>query len=388
MSLDPYTRKKLLLAPAFLLVCSAALEIALRFFCPPDGDGNRGFARLRLKPFHLPVRAISHLVSEFNAVPLERRKLLYDPDVGWVSPYAPSAPLAPPAGTNANNPRISLYGASYSANIGAPLEKALNDTGMHAKVYNFACGGYGTDQALLRWQKDGTAFHPDVVLFGLTRQNSEYNTNLLRILVQPDTGTPFLKPRFLLSNGQLKLINAPTPPPEAVPEIVAHFGGWPLAGHENYFRPSDFGLSLWRRSVLLAFLEARVLGEDKASSGSGNEGQVEATQLMLRIISQLKQETEAAGSRFLILHLPVEADLLALQKNGEYPFPDLLAAAREISPVIEPGPALLEAAKGHNLSHLFADGHYTHGLNDVVGRVAANALLATPDLRPSPGPVR
>ena len=393
MTLNP-ARHKLASAIAFLLVCFTVMEIAVRLISHRDEDGNRWFGGARLKPYHLPAKRISRLVGEYTAA--QSRKLIYDADVGWA---------AQPA-RNGNNPqgfysvspdidcaqptdrlRVAIFGASYAAGSFETgwwrhLEKALNDAGVRAEVLNFGCGGYAMDQAFLRWRKQGAAYHPHIVLFGFTRQNCENNLNLLRMVCEPDSGIPFMKPRFLLEGDQLRLINTPTPAPEELPGLAARFNEWPLARHEHYFKAEDFQDRPWRRSLLLALLEARIgAAHDRATAADFYQEDGEAARLAVKLIAQFKQEAEAAGSRFYILHLPAEPDLRTLQATGNYPFAGLFAAVNRIAPVIQPEPAMLNTARGHNLSRYFYDGHYTNEFNQVIGATVANALLASPDAK-------
>ncbi len=391
--MNNYTRHKLLAAPGFLLVCFVVLEIAVRLISHQDADSNRWFGGTRLKPYRLPVRRTTQLVQEYTIA--ESRKLIYDAEVGWAPQpgrngnnaqgfysISPDTDLAPPT----NRLRVAIFGASYTAGHfetgwWRTLEKALNDAGVAAEVFNFGVGGYAMDQAFLRWRKSGAAYHPHIVIFGFTRQNCENNLNLLRIVAEPDTGIPFMKPRFLLEHEQLKLINTPTPIPEALPGIVARFSEWPLARHEQHFKAEDFQASLWRHSSLFALFEARIgAARDRAATASFYQEDGEAGRLAVKIISQFRQEAEAVGSRFYVLHLPSESDLRTFQATGNYPFAGLLNAVNRIATVIQPETAMLTAARGHDLARYFNDGHYTNEFNPAIGAAVAEALLANPDM--------
>jgi hypothetical protein len=276
--------------------------------------------------------------------------------------------------------RIAVFGASYTGGWWKSLEDSLNAVGVPAEVVSFGCGGYGTDQAFLSWRKHGVPYRPDIVLFGYSRFDCSSNLNLVRVLEEPDTGLPFSKPRFLLVGDRLQLINVPTPPLGEVPGVVAHFGDWPLAAHEHYFRPADFETRFWRRSVLFSLLEARIAAaREPGALAELYDVRGEGAKLALRIVSQFRQEAEAAGSRFYVVHLPHEDDLRALRGTGECPYPGLLAQVSRMAPVIKPEAAMLETARGQDLSRYFAHGHYTKEFNAVIAGILAEALLAPPD---------
>jgi hypothetical protein len=276
--------------------------------------------------------------------------------------------------------RIALFGASYTAGAWwRSLEKSLNDSGVPAEVLNFGCGGYGVDQAFLRWRKKGSAYKANIVIFGFSRKNCESDLNIFRLFAEPDSGIPFMKPRFLLAHDQLQLINTPTPAPGELPGIVARFGDWPLAGCEHFFVPADFQAFPWRHSALLALFEANLANTRGSNTGSIPAGGEEA-QLALKIVRQFKSEVEAAGGSFYIVHLPLEADLQAFQDTGAFPFAGLLAEVKRTAIVFQPESAMLAVAQGHDLSRFFSDGHYTSEFNLAAGQSVAKALLACPEV--------
>jgi hypothetical protein len=390
--MDAFTRRKLLLGACFALVSFLVLEMGVRVMGRRDADGNRWFGSLRLKPYHLPVKHTADLVREYDAA--KSRIVVYDPELGWTpqpganghNAYgfystAPTVDRTPAA----NRLRIALVGTSYTEGTFATgwwrsLEESLNDAGVPAEVLNFGCGGYATDQAFLRWRKEAAAYRPQVVILGFSHGDSDRNLSLFRWFAEPDTGIPFMKPRFLLVHDQLQLINTPTPTPEELPGLVAHFGDWPLARDDGYFAPSDYQTRPWRRSALLDLFQAKLAAANgPQSSGLSPQAEGEAARLTVKIIRQFRSEVEAAGSSFYVVHLPYESDLRAFQDTGAYPFADLLAGIKGAATVFEPESALLAAAQGRNLTRYFYNSHYTGEFNRAVGEAVAQALLARPE---------
>lgn len=378
MPLDAYTRRKLMVAPVFLLVCLIVLEASVRLLSHVDSDGNRWFKGARLKPYGLPVRRMTELIHGYETS-RATHQLVYDRDIGWV-PDSSWNLVRRDSAQSTRRVRIAVFGASYTDGWWRSLKDSLEAAGVPAEVVSFGCGGYGTDQAFLSWRKRGASYRSDIVLFGFSRLDCENNLNLVRMLAEPETGIPFVKPRFLRVGERLQLINVPTPPLDEVPGVVAHFGGWRFAAQEHYFHPTDFETRFWRRSVLLSFLEARIAaaGERKASAEFYDE-QGEGAKLTLGIVKQFRQETEAAGSRFFVVHLPHEDDLRSLQETGACPFPGILAGVSRVAPVIRPEAAMLESARGQDLSRYFGNGHYTKEFNSVIARILVRTLVASPD---------
>ena len=79
--------------------------------------------------------------------------------------------------------------------------------GFNVEVLNFGVPAFGMDQAYQRWERDGIAFAPHIVIFGLHAENAMRNENLIRALWRPNTGFPFTKPRYIFVGENLKLIN-------------------------------------------------------------------------------------------------------------------------------------------------------------------------------------
>lgn len=145
--------------------------------------------------------------------------------------------------------RLLVIGDSFSFGHGveaaeawpARLERLLPES----EVVNLAVTGYGTDQQVLRLEKRGLAYQPDVVILGL------FEGNVFRNLKKEQMGYP--KPRFELAGGRLELRGVPLPRlaegetyASAMPvsrlwalaggraiELFRHLGfgeGWPLTG--------------------------------------------------------------------------------------------------------------------------------------------------------------
>ncbi|MSU21505.1 MAG: hypothetical protein EXS30_08920 [Pedosphaera sp.] len=120
---------------------------------------------------------------------------------------------------------------------------------------------------------------------------------------------------------------------------------------------------------------------DRAEGEVLRQNDGEAARLAIKMVSQFKHEAETAGSRFYVVHLPSERDLLALRDTGTFPFADLFVELNRVATVIKPERAMLEVTRGHKLDHFFHDGHYTtNAFPHVVGTIVAEALLASPDV--------
>lgn len=102
----------------------------------------------------------------------------------------------PPAGIT----RIATFGDSFTHGD----EVTNKDTFQHQmealdesiEVLNFGVGGYGPDQAYLRYRKIGAELNPHIVLIGFSPMDTFRAVNVFRPFFDPRTGVPLAKPRF------------------------------------------------------------------------------------------------------------------------------------------------------------------------------------------------
>lgn len=376
-----------------LALCSCAIVLALaegaiRGGGRKDADGNFFFRQTRVKPYRAPVRAAEKLLREYRAAPVT--SLIYDAQLGWVpSPNYLGTNAAGFFSSSANlddapNPkriRIALFGGSYTQNSfdrgwWREMEKSFERAGVAVEVLNFGVSGYGMDQAYLRWKYQAAKYHPDIVLFGFVAPNARENVNTIRLLQDSSSGIPFAKPRFAKTHDDLALVNLPTPKPEEVPGLLAHFDQWPLARQEYFYRVGDYRMRWWRHSRLLAYAESKIhaVRTQKAAAMLYQMNE-EPAQVSLRIIQHFQEDVQKAGSAFYLVHLAVERDVEAFQLVHSFPFQDLLAAVKKTAPLIEPQPALAEAATQHGLTHYFDAGHHTQEAYEIIGATVADYLL-------------
>jgi len=99
-------------------------------------------------------------------------------------------------------------------------ESALEGLRSDVEVLNLGMPMSGTDQALLRYQRDGLRFAPQISILGIWTENICRNLAIVYYYFNPyfSSASVFLsKPRFLLQASKLTLINSPVLPPECSP---------------------------------------------------------------------------------------------------------------------------------------------------------------------------
>ena len=273
--------------------------------------------------------------------------------------------------------RIALFGdffthgddVPYEHSFGAILDRSLNEAGIAAEVLNFGVGGYGIDQALLRFQQHGASFAPHLVVPGFQPENLKRNLNLLRPLYDPRSGLPFAKPRFLLTDRGISLINVPVLPPGRMVATMRDFDAWEMRPHEYFYDPADFHGSWWQHSKLLAtaydlkvnredrWLLKRIIFREKS----------EEQGLGWAIIQAFDMEVSATGARFMIVHLPSNQEMNLRAGLGRWTYQTFLDALDGAYEVVHPEDALMKAAQKGGFEEIFA-GHYNEKGNRIIAR--------------------
>ena len=309
-----------------LLMILSLLEALVRAAGQIDNNGRFTFREYVLEPADLPVSLpelrgeIEHYLKQ-----QDESSIIYDPMLGWA--YRPntirqhrgpftvnSAGLrsqreyseAPPADTL----RIALFGDSFTAGDsvsddetwGHQLEMKLNQAGIRAEVLNFGVGGYGMDQAFLRWQHMGRDYSPDIVIFGFQAENINRNVNIFTRLLYPYPGI-LSKPRYILDSQKLKLLNSPAIPPEQLLAVYESFADHPLAPHEAHYKGRDTAGQWWQSSRLAWVLHAAL--NDKEFENWMTWGESSERYLMGKaIVDAFAADAAEREAAFFVLHLP------------------------------------------------------------------------------------
>jgi hypothetical protein len=230
------------------------------------------------------------------------------------------------------------------------------------------------DQALLRYRRDGRRYHPHVVLFGLQLENMKRNVNLFRFFLYPSRAVPFSKPRFVLEDGRLRLVNSPTLAPERIMATLEDFARSPLAPYETFFEPGDYHMAFYQHSRLLA--SAADLWRMRVGRPNPETAHGDSMDLTLAIVRAFAAEARQDGALFLMPYLP-QADEMGRLHHGRGTDAPLLERIRAQEPVLMPGP-LLDKAASDGPTALCVDGisHYTAMGNRLVAHAVADALIS------------
>lgn len=129
--------------------------------------------------------------------------------------------------------RLLVLGDSFTYGLGVRDEETyafrLQAIFPEHEVINAGVNGYGIDQALLMWRKEGSRLRPDVVVLGYFVD--DFNRNALSF-------REFAKPRFVLGEGRLELIGTPVPGRDELTNVAQRLASRPrfVEAIEHAFR--------------------------------------------------------------------------------------------------------------------------------------------------------
>ena len=152
---------------------------------------------------------IAHYTADAEYLKKAGRR--FDADLGWNTTYdTPYGERHRPR--SYNKPLITSYGDSFTqggeVNHPETWQAYLADL-LQADVYNFGVGGYGTDQAYLKYLKHDDKLETRFVMLGIMTENINRCLNSYRPFYYAKTGTRLTKPRFILSENGLQLQKNP-----------------------------------------------------------------------------------------------------------------------------------------------------------------------------------
>lgn len=241
------------------------------------------------------------------------------------------------------------------------------------EVLNHGVGGYGTDQALLRFTREARG-PAEAVLVGLLLENAGRNVNRYRPLWYP-LAQPAAKPRYVVTGADLELV--PQPFATRADFVAAVRSGdviARLAEHEH-----------WRASPLPAWLGWSALARLAGARSAYAEREVEALwsdvegepfTTTVALLAGFRDAARARGiERVLVVVFPSQAEL-DRELAGEPRFWATLAAALDARGIeyLDTTDALLEEGRRAGFDALWLESHFSPLGNDVVARVVAERL--------------
>ena len=186
-----------------------------------------------------------------------------------------------------------------------------------AQVLNFGIPAHGLNQVFVRYEKEVRAWHPHIVIIGISSGMIERINNIYPVLMGPSwIDMPLVRPRLMVKNGALTIINYPLAKPE---EILTHstVRTLPFLNFDDYYIRS-----YWDRSGIWSLLEKsyifRVLYSLRPpidlNYESRRENAVQSSQVALQY---LVRKILDDGSTPLLVYFPYSWELTSSPKLGD-----------------------------------------------------------------------
>jgi len=257
------------------------------------------------------------------------------------------------------------------------------------EILNYGVGGYGDDQAYLRYVRDGRDLSPSVVILAFMADDLRRLTNVYRRFID-DRELALTKPRFFLArNGTLTLQLPPLRDSSDMaqlarnPRMALRFGD-----HDQWYESPVYLDPLYDYSATVRLVTTfgirvynRFIDRNRLLSGDEFNPSSEAFRLQLAIASRFVLEAQQAGQTPLLLMLP---DRVSVQQSrtGRRPvYAGLVDSLRGRGlPVADLTSAFLGEGNRVDPSGWFAaGGHYSPRGNAIIARAVGREIREVVD---------
>jgi hypothetical protein len=255
----------------------------------------------------------------------------YDMELGWDSSYETDFGERPRA-VSYDDPLIATFGDSYTHCTDVRHDETWQtylSALLEADVYNFGTGGFGTDQAFLKFKSVYPRLKTQIVVLGVVTENINRIVNVYRPFYFPKTGILLPKPRFRLIRDRLVLIENPIRGTEEI-ERLRDIRFIQKMGENDWWYNRDnfpvFGfpyvkILFNKRMWLEAFYGKtnREISDIDPRPWENLWKQQHATDLMFKIIDAFIQSVESYDALPVIMILPMQDQVYRAVCTGENP---------------------------------------------------------------------
>lgn len=260
--------------------------------------------------------------------------MMFDADLGWtVRPNAGNglyranskgiradrefAPAPPPGAV-----RIATFGDSFTHASGVSnaemWQSRIEALDPRLEVMNFGIPGSDPGQGLVRYRREGVAYHPSIVLIGMMSENVNRMVNTFRPFYFSRSGLPFSKPRFEVRRGKLVLVPNPIRSLEEYRQLLRDpEKSFPRLGEHDYFYRRFHRRS--RFDFLPSVRFARVIGDQYFDEPillhRVYNVRSEAYGVTHRVLVEFYREALAHGSLPVVVLFPQRGDVIDRQSG-------------------------------------------------------------------------
>jgi lysophospholipase L1-like esterase len=311
-----------------------------------------------------------------------------DINLGWGPSPADDTRHDPvfPIGTP---PCLSLFGDSFTWSVGVADEDAWGSilaAKLKCRVANFGVGGYGTDQAFLRFRLLPPA--GGVVLLNHLSENILRNVNQYRNLLYSGHEFAF-KPRFVDRNKNIELVPMPEVPASDIQKFLQD--PTPYLANE-YFLPGGpsgiqkikfpFTLAIFKAILTNYHIHAKLTGIPRYADFYRPEHSSHGLDVTYGILRSFALEARARGQVPIVTLIPTCDDLKYLNTTGVFPYDRLtkMIAAQGIR-YIDFGEGIAKRTKGSRPESLYqiCSGHFNEAGYRLLAEIAFDYLTSDPE---------
>lgn len=353
------------------------------------------YRHVRYEPADVISTKQSHILNNF--IEQKNKYLSFSPLLGWSikkngksklyqanssgirsnREYA----LTPPRGIR----RVSTFGNSFThcddVKNSETWQAIMESYDSNIEVLNFGVGGFGLDQAYLRYLEDGRQYKSQIVLIGFMSENIYRDVNTYRPFYFSKTGIPLSKPRFVINAEKLSLIPNPMQRLDDYKRLLLHPKdvlsqiGINDFYYKNRYKSNmlDWSPTVRLTKILIQTNIRKLLNENIIVNGQYNENS-EAFRVTKKIFDEFYNECVKNKSIPIILLFPNINDIILYQTNkaSAYTYSPLLsyfdsAGYRYID--------LIHAFNNTNAKDICGvTGHYSPLANKIVAKYILNYL--------------
>jgi len=231
--------------------------------------------------------------------------------------------------------RIATFGDSFTHgdDVGNndTWQRSIEKLDGRFEALNFGVGGFGLDQAFLRYCNDATGFRPHLVIIGFMPENIRRNVNVFRPFYYPESKIPLTKPRFTIEAGQLSLIENPLQSLADYRELLDNPGPVlrRIGINDDLYKirykssPLDVLASVRLLKLAVDKFSRKYIGDGIIDGGVYNASS-DAFHITVEIFRRFYSTVQDNGSVPVIVILPSRNDLNMLLATGQRRYQPLL----------------------------------------------------------------
>jgi hypothetical protein len=222
--------------------------------------------------------------------------------------------------------RIAAFGDSfvYSNEVATPdaWSSQIEQACKGIEVLNYGVGGYGVDQAFLRYEAEGDAFAPDIVLMGFVADDMGRLVNRYRRFLS-DRELPLFKPRYRLQGAGISLMPNPFPAISDYEEIARSPAMIIRIGPDDYwYQPAiyenpfyDFSWTVRLAVTLQIRVQRKYLDPAPIWNEDFLNNESEAFKIQIALFEKFMETAKSRNARPYVVFFPWKEDVHGIRSG-------------------------------------------------------------------------